>query len=133
MEAMRTVWLVVGAMLLACSAAQAGDDNWDDIFAPYLQRIDTATPSSGNAQNVNAATQMITPWPPYVRNRHIPGDGARMAGAVERYRNPLLQGTAAPLPQSPSAATPLAGGNTSGGTGNIAQAGASGQSGQSGQ
>jgi hypothetical protein len=86
MEMIRKAVLFAAAMLPAIGAAQAGDYDWEDIFAPYRQRIDTATTSSGNAQNVNAATHMITPWPPYVRNRRIPGNGARMVGAIKRYQ-----------------------------------------------
>jgi hypothetical protein len=77
-------------MIAASGVARAGDYDWDDIFAPYRQRIDSATTSSGNAANVNAATHVINPWPPYARQRHIPGDGARMVGAVERYRGPRV-------------------------------------------
>jgi hypothetical protein len=88
MEMIRKAVLLAAAMLPAIGAAQAGDYDWEDIFAPYRQRIDTATTSSGNAQNVNAATHVITPWPPYVRNRRIPGNGARMVGAIKRYQEP---------------------------------------------
>ena len=78
--------VVLAFVIGGASASQAGDYDWEDIFAPYRQRIDAATTSSGNAQNVNAATHMITPWPPYVLKRRIPGDGSRMSGAIERYR-----------------------------------------------
>jgi hypothetical protein len=86
------------ALGLAAVPAAAGDVDWEDIFAPYRQRIDTATTSSGNAQDVNTVTQMITPWPPYVHNRRLSTDGARMVGAVERYRDPGGKGSAAPEP-----------------------------------
>jgi hypothetical protein len=91
MEMIPKAVFFAAAMLPAIGAAHAGDYDWEDIFAPYRQRIDTATTSSGNAQNVNAATHMITPWPPYVRNRRIPGNGARMVGAIKRYRGEQAQ------------------------------------------
>jgi hypothetical protein len=72
-----------GAILLSC-AAQAWDQ---DPVSQYLQRSNKITLSAGNAKEVNAATQVIDPWPPYVGNRRIPGNGERMVSAIERYRN----------------------------------------------
>ena len=97
MEALKTAAFAL-ALGLAAVPAGAGDVDWEDIFAPYRQRIDTATTSSGNAQDVNTVTQMITPWPPYVHNRRISTDGARMVGAVERYRDPGGKGSTTPEP-----------------------------------
>jgi hypothetical protein len=97
MEALKTAAFAF-ALGLAAVPAGAGDVDWDDIFAPYRQRIDTATTSSGNAQDVNTVTQMITPWPPYVHNRRLSTDGARMVGAVERYRDPGGKGSTPPEP-----------------------------------
>ena len=125
METIRRARLFAGAMLLGCGAAHADDYDWEDIFAPYRQRIDTATTSSGNAHNVNAATQIITPWPRNVFNRRIPGDGARMVGAVERYREPHAQANAVASPSQPRAAPGA--GEASGGA-NLAKTGAAGQS-----
>jgi hypothetical protein len=71
-------------VLLISSAALAWDQ---DPVSQYLQRSDKITLSAGNAKEVNAATHVIDPWPPYVGNRRIPGNGERMAGAVERYRD----------------------------------------------
>ena len=133
METIKRAGLVAVAMLLGCGAVHAGDYDWEDIFAPYRQRIDTATTSSGNAHNVNAATQIITPWPRNVLNRRILGDGARMVGAVKRYREPNAQADTAPSrPQPRPAPAPAAGGESSGGAG-AAQAGAAAPSEQSGQ
>jgi hypothetical protein len=132
MEAMKTAALFAFAALAAGGAAQAGDYDWEDIFAPYRQRIDSANTSSGNAQNVNAATHVITPWPPYVHNRRIPGDGSRMVGAVERYRGPRLPATPPAQLQSPVMPTPDTRGNQSGDANNReSQSGASGQPAQS--
>lgn len=52
----------------------------------YLYRIDPITLSAGNAKDVNAAAQIIDPWPRYVGNRRIPANGERMVGAVQRYQ-----------------------------------------------
>jgi hypothetical protein len=69
--------------LLFCKCAKAGD--WEDIWAPYLERADKATSTSGNMQAINRNTHIITPWPYYVRNRRIPANGARMVGQYTRY------------------------------------------------
>ncbi len=133
MEMIRTAGLVCGAFLLTCGGAQADDYDWEDIFSPYRQRIDAVTPSAGNAQNVNAATHVITPWPPYVHNRRIPGDGTRMVGAIERYHNPNAA-PAASQPQGMALFGPSGGSGSSNGTGEAGQGTTpSGQSGQPAQ
>ncbi len=51
--------------------------------------------TAGDARDVNAVTHIIDPWPRYVRNRRIPGDGQRMVRAIERYKNggrPVVSG-----------------------------------------
>ena len=73
--------------LIAGSDARAGDKLIYDFFSPYLQRIEGITPGAGDAKDSNAVTHVIDPWPPYVGNRRIPGNGERMAGAMERYRD----------------------------------------------
>ena len=60
---------------------------WDDPFEQYFQRKDTVTLGAGDAKAVNSATHVIDPWPRYVGNTRIPGNGERMVGAVERYRD----------------------------------------------
>ena len=73
---------------LAGSFLSSGALAWEqNPFAMYIQRSDTITLGAGNARDVNAATHMIDPWPYYVGNRRIPGNGERMSGAVERYRD----------------------------------------------
>lgn len=84
----------VALLLAAGVAARAGD--LDDIVAPYLQRTDSIMAGAGNAKAVNSVTHMIDPWPPYSGNRRIPGNGERMAGAAERYRD------VSKLPQTPA-------------------------------
>jgi hypothetical protein len=133
METMKWAAFIASGLLLASGAAWAGDYDWDDIFAPYRQRLDRATPTSGNAQNVNAATQVITPWPRNVHNRRIPGDGARMVGAVERYRNPLGASGGAPAPQAAGTPSAGAGGAQSNGANGAGQGGKAGDAGQSAQ
>jgi len=75
-------WAMFGVSL-ACSGAWAWDQ---DPAAQYFERKDTIVSGAGDARNVNAATHIIDPWPRYVGNRRIPGNGERMTGAVERYR-----------------------------------------------
>lgn len=60
---------------------------WDDPFEQYVQRKNGVTLGAGDAREVNSTTHIIDPWPRYVRNTRIPGDGARMSGAIERYRD----------------------------------------------
>jgi hypothetical protein len=71
------------------------DPFWDEI-GRYFQRIDTNSLVSGDAREVNAVTQIIDPWPPYVRDRRIPANGQRMVGAIDRYQNPKRLGARAP-------------------------------------
>jgi len=80
-------------------AAHAGNVVWYEIVTPYLQRLDGISPDAGDAPAVNTVTHTIDPWPRNVGNRHIPGNGARMAGAVERYRD-VRKLSEAPLPIS---------------------------------
>src|SRR6478752_6506941 len=65
---------------------------WGGIYenpaAQYVHRSDTVTLSAGNAKDVNAATHVIDPWPPNVKDRRINGNGERMVGAVQRYQRP---------------------------------------------
>lgn len=81
---LRKQLLTILAVGLTWSSASAWDQ---DPFAQYLQRSDTITLGAGNAQAANTVTHMITPWPPYAFDRRIPGNGERMVGAVQRYRD----------------------------------------------
>jgi hypothetical protein len=58
-----------------------------DPTQEYSQRADTVTLSAGNAKEVNTRIHEIDPWPRYVGDTRIPGNGERMAGAVDRYRD----------------------------------------------
>lgn len=75
------------AFAAAASAALAGDQSFEDFFGSYFQRTDSVTVGAGDAKNVNAASEMLDPWPPYVRNRSLPANGSRMTGAVQRYED----------------------------------------------
>jgi hypothetical protein len=72
------------ALAAACGGCWAGP--YENPGAEYLHRSDTITLSAGNAKNVNAVTHTIDPWPRQVANRRIPGNGERMAHAMERYK-----------------------------------------------
>jgi hypothetical protein len=81
------------AAAIGSSAALAWDQN---PFEQYFQRSDTVTLGAGDAKETNTVTHVIDPWPPYVGNRRIPGNGERMSDAVSRYRNALK-----PVPPRP--------------------------------
>ena len=71
---------------IAIAAAAGGCWPYGNEGAQYLHRSDTVTLSAGNAKDVNAATQVIDPWPRYVGDRRIPANGERMVGAIQRYQ-----------------------------------------------
>jgi hypothetical protein len=81
MKIARTI--AAAALAAACGGCWAGV--YDNPAAEYLHRSDTITLSAGNAKNVNAMTHIIDPWPRHAANRRIPGNGERMAHAMERY------------------------------------------------
>ena len=70
------------AAVLCCLALP-----WDDPFEQYLQRKNGVTLGAGNAKAINSVTHVIDPWPLHSRYTRIPGNGERMSGAIERYRN----------------------------------------------
>lgn len=84
---MKVIAPVLAVVLLFCATPVARAADVDDIAAPYLQRTDSIAAGAGNAKAVNSVTHIIDPWPPYAGNRRIPGNGQRMSGAVERYRD----------------------------------------------
>jgi len=103
---------------LSVATLAAGCWPYGNEGAQYFHRSDTITLSAGNAKDVNAATQVIDPWPRNVQNRRIPANGERMVGAVQRYQKggaarvpgqagqqagPV--GAGAPPPVTPSGAT----------------------------
>jgi hypothetical protein len=76
-------FLVVTSALAGCSAGPP----FDDPFESNIQRINAITLSAGNAKEANAAIHVIDPWPRYVYDTRIQGDGQRMADAVNRYED----------------------------------------------
>jgi hypothetical protein len=85
---MRITWIVASMTFASAALVASSAMAWDqDFFGMYLQRSDKITLSAGNAKEVNTATHFIDPWPRNVGNRRIPGNGERMAGAAERYRD----------------------------------------------
>jgi hypothetical protein len=64
-----------------------GEPPFDDPFADYTQRSFFINPTSGNAQAANTVLQTATPWPRYSSNTNIPGNGARMVGAVHNFES----------------------------------------------
>ncbi|MBO0755391.1 MAG: hypothetical protein J2P54_05990 [Bradyrhizobiaceae bacterium] len=80
--------LIIALVTLAATVdCRAGEG----FFDQYFVRSDSVTLDAGNAQDVNAAIQVIDPWPRRSANRRIPANGARMTGAIQRYRNPTNQ------------------------------------------
>src|SRR5262245_52397324 len=100
---MRTRHIVAFAVLVGGSFAASAALAWDqNPFATYFQRSDKITLWEGDAKAVNTATHVIDPWPRYVGNRRIPGNGDRLSRAVERYRQGSYRQPAPPI--SPFAA-----------------------------
>jgi hypothetical protein len=75
-----------------------GDPSLDST-QQYFQRADTVTLSAGNAKEVNTRIHVIDPWPRHSGDNTITGNGERMVGAAERYRDISKQSrTSRPLP-----------------------------------
>jgi hypothetical protein len=96
---LRVSWLVALGLSTGCWVGHAHGQFWQ-----YLERTDTITMGAGNAKEVNSAIHTIDPWPPYVANRRIPGNGPRMTGAIQRYERPTQ---ATPSPTIPGGLTPV--------------------------
>jgi hypothetical protein len=65
--------VLLGSVLAGCS----------DI---YYDRRETVSFAAYDAVATAQATQTIDPWPAASANRNITSNGARVAGAIERYR-----------------------------------------------
>jgi hypothetical protein len=87
MAIMNKLRVSIAFVMLAALPACSVTDPIMDSTQQYFQRTDAVTLSAGNAQAVNSRLQEIDPWPPYVGNNAISGNGERMAGAVERYQD----------------------------------------------
>ena len=58
----------------------------NDEFQAYVRRTDRMTMTSGDAKEVNAVTQIPTPWPRGVNDRRIVTDSAHMQRPLDWYR-----------------------------------------------
>jgi hypothetical protein len=86
---MRALSLVIGLIGVVILPYGCNAQAVYDPFSDYLQRSVTISLGAGNANDANAAIQTIDPWPPYVGDARIPGDGRRAVDAMERmYRVP---------------------------------------------
>jgi len=99
-------------------------------WAQYAQRTQTITMGAGNAQEVNAAIQVIDPWNRGAYNPRIPANGERMVNAARAYRTPPSTGGAGGgvnISVGNAQATGGSGGGTgtggAGGTGGVGGAG----------
>lgn len=103
---MAKLWCFSALMLGAsASCSVAGDQTFEDLFGEYFHRSNSITIGAGNAKEVNAASQVIDPWPPHVGNRRIPANGDRMTGAIQRYQDVRRLKEAAP-PLAPETISP---------------------------
>jgi hypothetical protein len=66
--------------VLAFSAALAG---CSDLYYDRRERVSFG---AGDAVAADATLQTIDPWPPGSEHRDFSTNGARMGGAIERYR-----------------------------------------------
>jgi hypothetical protein len=67
--------------------------------ADYVKRRDTVTLAAGEAHSWNRVVHATDPWPPYVMNTNIHGDGKRTEAVIQRYSTGDAngqQGSAAP-------------------------------------
>jgi hypothetical protein len=70
---------LAGAVVLLSVAASLGG------CADYIKHRDTITLHAGDAQAWNRVVHATDPWPPYVMDNQIPGDGQRTAVVMQRY------------------------------------------------
>jgi hypothetical protein len=70
--------------------------------ADYVKRRDTITLAAGEAHSWNRVVHTADPWPPYVMNTRIPGDGQRTQAVIQRYSTGNANGQqgGAPAPAS---------------------------------
>ena len=69
-------------ILLFCAGTLTG------CAADYLNNYDTVTLAAGDTQKFNSLLQTVDPLNPNSKNTKIEGDGARAAGAAQRYKIP---------------------------------------------
>ena len=89
---------IIGLAAFAASLVSSGAWAWDqDFWTQYFERKDTIVSGAGDAKDVNAATHIIDPWPRYVGDQRIPGNGERLSCAIERYLEGSYQQPAPPV------------------------------------
>jgi len=117
---------MIGLIGAAILPYECGAQIFDDFFSEYFERSVTIAPGAGNAKDANAAIHTIDPWPPYVGNTRIPGDGRRAVSSMERmYRIPNPFSAQQPGQAGATGGTPgLLGGGTGAGLGTGAGYGA---------
>lgn len=93
---MSKIGAAIAFALLATSGPARGGDFLDDWTSQYRQRVEGVTVGAGDAKAANEAAHIIDPWPRSAGNQRIPGNGARMVGAIERYKDVKKLREAAP-------------------------------------
>ena len=93
---------IASAVLVGVTGLAAWDDDEPN------SRPEFVTKGVGDAVDVNKATQTITPWPKYVRNRKFNLNGERAALAIQRYQQNKS------IEPRPTNTTPFAGSGGSG-------------------
>ncbi|MBW0005921.1 MAG: hypothetical protein JO216_20825 [Hyphomicrobiales bacterium] len=83
---MRRHFLIL-PILASALASCSHELPFDDPFEQNTIRSQSITLSAGNAEKSNETIHIIDPWPRYVYDTHIPGDGQRLAAAVDRYKD----------------------------------------------
>jgi hypothetical protein len=78
-----TCTVLLAVFTLGSCNGLAGNDEMDR----YFQRSDTIYLSGGDAQQANAVTHIIHPWPRNVGDRRIVVSAAKTGGAIGRYRS----------------------------------------------
>lgn len=86
MNTLARIFYAMSALTAATPVGGCFYSAYEDPSAQYIHRTQTITTEAGNAQEINAATQVIDPWPRSAGNRNIPGNGDRVVNAAERYR-----------------------------------------------
>ena len=102
-----TCTVLLAVFTLGSCNGLAGNDEMDR----YFQRSDTITLSAGDANQANAVTQIIHPWPHNVGDRRIVVSAAKTGGAIGRYRSGTQPRD--PLPATLTPGLPM---GTAGGT-----------------
>ena len=85
---MKPLALMIGLFGAQCCRLCAMRRSW---IIPSLNISSAASPSpyGGNAKDANVAIHTIDPWPPYVGNTRIPGDGRAVNAMEQMYRVPI--------------------------------------------